>query len=225
MKKFIITESERNNIHKMYGLILEQNGGNLVPDIVYKAISDIESIYSYTDSDGTIKGGTYTGKEKESVCEKYIIDTIGLENWFKMDILLRAQIYSYMFQTDSKDGVRHNRWIAGLAQAIDNTINRGSILDKPIDNNDVQKAIQTIKNACKDGSINEVYDDYLKILDDQYSKTGSAHPDNYKNVWKYRPKALERLIIGNNKEDVFKDWGNQINQKIKESKQEIEINF
>jgi len=204
MKLIKLKESDLVNTIK--NILNEQSGGNLIPENGYKAISKIESAYSFTDpTTGKIKGGEYTGKEKEPYIRDYIDATIGTDNWFKMDELFRTQLYAYMYQTDS-NGPMRMWWIAGLAQAIDSKIDRASISKKPLSDPNVIEAIDLIKKACQDFSINKYYNSWLKVVDNQYSVTGSAHKDNYKNVWKNRPKAIARLMKGDNWETVKKEF-------------------
>jgi len=204
MKLIKLKESDLVNTIK--NILNEQSGGNLIPEKGYNAISKIESVYSFTDpSTGKITGGKYTGKEKESYIRNYVESTIGLDNWFKMDELFRTQLYAYMYQTDS-NGPMRMWWIAGLAQAIDSKIDRTSISKKPLGDANVTKAIDLIKKACQDFSINKYYNSWLRVVDTQYSLTGSAHKDNYKNVWKNRPRAIERLMKGENWETVKKEF-------------------
>ena len=187
-----------------------QSGGSMVPSIVYDAIKKIESIYSFMEN-GKIKGATYSGNDKESYFKKYVQDTIGLDNWFKITEKLRAQIYAYAFQSDSGDGGMFFRWVAGLANAIDPSINRLSVVKHKLDDENVKNAINVIIKACKDGSINSYYDNYLKVLDQQY-KSGDYN-DNYKYIWKYRPIAIDRFMKGENAEKIFVDWKKSFTQK------------
>jgi hypothetical protein len=105
------------------------------------------------------------------------------------------------------------KWIAGLANAIDGKIDRMSIVNKSLNDTNVQNAINIIKNACKNGSINSYYNNYLSILDQQYKS--ADYNNNYKYIWKYRPKAVERFMNGEYETDIFKDWDNSLNQTDK----------
>jgi hypothetical protein len=207
-KRFMISESEKNDIRKMYGLIKEQSGGGLVPQSVYDAIEKIESVYSYMDG-GEIKGATYSGNTIESEFSDYIKKTIGLDNWSKINEKLRGQIYAYAFQADSGKKGMAFRWIAGLANAIDSSIKRLDVVNKQLTDPNVQNAINVIKKACKDGSINSHYNDYLNILDQQY-KSGDYN-NNYKYIWKYRPTAIDRFMNGEDEKSIFQDWENSFN--------------
>ena len=210
----VIKIKELDLVNTIKNILTEQSGGNLIPENGYKAISKIESVYSYTDpTTGEIKGGKYTGKEKESYIRDYIDATIGTDNWFKMDELFRTQLYAYMYQTDS-NGPMRMWWIAGLAQAINPKIDRASISKKPLGDPNVDKAINLIKKACEDFSINKYYNSWLEVVDNQYSVTGSAHKDNYKNVWKNRPRAITRLMKGDDWETVKNEFnGDTVIQK------------
>jgi hypothetical protein len=218
--KIIISESQ------LQAIILEQNS-SLIPQKGYQAISRIEGKFSYMDGD-KVKGHLYTGKEMESSISSYIASTIGLDNWFKINDTFRTELYAYMFQTDSGNGVRHNRWIAGLAQAISPKINRGTILDKPINDPNVQTAINLIKTACGDGTINNYMNRWISVVDDQYSKTTSASSSNYEKIWKYRPTAIKRIMAGDEINKVLDDWsklnnGGTVEDKPLDHTQNIEI--
>jgi hypothetical protein len=218
MSKHIINELSRMKDIFGYkrGVVISEQavGGTLVPSSVYDAIKEIEARYSFMDN-GEINGATYSGNKIEGDFKKYIEKYIGLENWFKMNDKLRAQIYAYAFQSDSGEGgVYKNKWIAGLAQAIGN-YNRSKISNQnigtkekpkfmPVNDPKVQEAINIVKAACQDGTINSYYEKYLSVLDQQYKS--SDFYDNYKYIWKYRPKAVERLIAGEDKDIVFSDW-------------------
>jgi hypothetical protein len=49
------------------------------------------------------------------------------------------------------------------------------------------------------------------------SGTGSAHPDNYENVWKNRPRAIERLMNGEKWDLVKKEFNSAVISKPKKS--------
>lgn len=201
----------------------------IVNDMAYKAVEMIESSFSYTHPyTGRIVGANYDGRAKEAVMRKYIDETIGLSNWFKINDQLRGQIYQYMFQHDSgsdkvagNPDARRNWWISGLAQAIDPTIKRPSVNEKRLDNPAVRNAINIIVNAINDGTINGYYEAYKKVLDNQYSVTGSASKDDYKNIWRYRPIAFERLMNGDSWTEVKKDWLQSITGKQSTKKPEV----
>ena len=203
----IIKLKESDLVNAIKNILNEQSGGSMIPENGYQAISDIESVYSYTNpSTGKITGQSLTGKEQEGNIKNYVNSTIGLDNWFKINELFRTQLYAYMYQTDSGEGGMRMWWIAGLAQAINPKINRASISKKPLDNENVKQAIDLIKKACQDDTINSYYTKWLSVVDNQYSLTGSAHKDNYKNVWKNRPKAIERLMKGEDWNVVKKEF-------------------
>jgi hypothetical protein len=201
MKRFLITEEDKKSILSMYGLINEQTGG-IVPQLAIKAISEIEKKFSFMDS-GQIKGANYTGSEKLGVMSQYIKDTIGFDCWNKLSDVFKAQIYSYCFQADT-DSPYKMKFIAGLANAIDPNIDRSTIVRKPLNDPNVQKAIDTIKTNCN--NINSYYRNYVSIVDQQYKS--SDYNDNYKYIWKYRPTAIERIMNGDQIDKVLNDWSN-----------------
>ena len=206
--KVLITEQQLRTI------LNEQSSGGLIPPLGYKIIYDIEHAYSFTTRDGKISGWDYDGTEKESFIKKYLESTIGLDNWNKLNDLFKVQLYSYMYQHDSGDGGMRMWWVAGLAQAIDPKINRDDIKYKPLTNPNVVNAIKIIKEACEDGSINSYYKKWLSVVDEQMRGTGSDHKDNYKNVWKNRPRAIERLMNGESWDVVKKEF-NSTDKQVK----------
>jgi hypothetical protein len=152
-------------------------------------------------SNGKVTGHNYDGGSKVGVMSKYIHDTIGEKCWGNMSNKLKAQIYSFCFQSDT-DIPYKMKFIAGLANAIDSNINRGSIVNKPINDVNVKNAIDLIKSNCS--NINGFYDNYLKIIDAQYKSMDFN--DNYRFIWKYRPIAIDRIMGGEDINDVLNDW-------------------
>jgi hypothetical protein len=203
----ILTEIFR--IKQVMGLITEQSSSNLVTDDVYEAIKNIESEFSATDENGKIIGIAYNPRGKESNIKKAIEETIGLDDWGKMDSNLKGQIYSFMFQSDSGPRTRL-RWLAGLAQAIDPKINRTNIVDKPITDSNVQSAIKLIKDNIN--SIN--YNKYMTVVKDQYKNISSTINDdaNKLKIWGPRPEALDKLMSGESWPDVKAWWYNEIGE-------------
>jgi hypothetical protein len=208
MKKFIITEEEKKSIRGLYGLN-EQTTGFSIPPLIINAISKIEAKYSFMDVNGIdINGAKYTGSEKLGVMQKYVDDTIGLDCWDNMSDKLKAQIYSYCFQADTSVPYKM-KFIAGLANAIDSKISRGSIVKKGINDPNVQAAIKLIKDNCS--NINSYYDNYLKVIDEQYKS--SDYNNNYKYIWQYRPIAIDRIMGGTDIDVVLSDWDNFVKGK------------
>jgi hypothetical protein len=216
----IIKLKESDLVNAIKNILNEQSGGSMIPENGYKAISDIESVYSFTDpSTGKITGRSLTGKEQEGNIKNYVGNTIGLDNWFKINELFRTQLYAYMYQTDSGKGGMRMWWIAGLAQAINPKINRATISKKKLDDKNVKQAIDLIKEACQNNTINTYYTKWLSVVDNQYSVTGSAHKDNYENVWKNRPKAIERLMNGESWGLVKKEFNSKTTTKQQPTQQ------
>jgi ribosomal protein L24E len=230
----ILTEIYR--IKQVMGLITEQNDNSLVDEIVYDAIKNIESVFSFTDEKGNIiPRPKLTGKEKEQNIKKAIKDTIGLNYWFKIKPKLRGQIYSFMYQADSSENSLY-RWLAGLAQSIDPNIERKNIfadkvpkrdangkimvdkegkqimeilpLDKLTDDkkSNINKAIDTVKKAIDDDKIN--YASYLNIVKQQYDKLQGTLNDaqNRIKIWEPRPEALDKLMNNESWDVVVKPW-------------------
>lgn len=187
--------------------ITEQSGQSIVPPIAIKAISAIEGKYSYMDN-GKITGAKYSGNEKLSEMSDYIKGTIGFDCWKRMDDKFKSQIYSFCFQSDSKKPFKM-KFIAGLANAIDRSINRGNIVNKDINDPNVKSAIELIKKNCVD--INNFYDSYLDVLNQQYRSMD--YNNNYKYIWEYRPIAIDRIVGGEDIDVVLSDWGKSIGVK------------
>lgn len=210
-KKFIISESEISEIRKMYGLVNEQSSSFSIPQSAIKAISDIESVFSYM-SGGKIVGKKYSGDEMAGVMKEYVRDTIGFDCWNNMTDLMKSQIYSFCFQADTSSPYKM-KFIAGLANAIDPSISRGDIVGKPLKDPNVQNAINVIKNNCS--FIDNYYYDYMRVMDNQYSSMD--YNDNYKNIWKYRPTAITRLMNGESWDKVKDDWKLSLTGKVRAS--------
>lgn len=184
--------------------ITEQSGQSIVPPIAIKAISAIERKYSYMDN-GKITGAKYSGNEKLSEMSDYIKGTIGFDCWKRMDDKFKSQIYSFCFQSDSKKPFKM-KFIAGLANAIDRSINRGDIVNKDINDPNVKSAIELIRKNCVD--INNFYNSYLDVLNQQYRSMD--YNNNYKYIWEYRPIAIDRIVGGEDIDVVLSDWGKSI---------------
>ena len=197
-------QEQLTRIKEVMGLIAEQSQYKqiYIPQTVIDAISKIEAKYSFMQ-DGKIVGAYYDGSEMLDVMTKYVNDTIGVKCWNNMSDKLKAQIYSFCFQSDT-DKPYKMKFIAGLANAIDSNIKRGGIVNQKIDNPEVINAINLIKNNCS--NINSYYDNFLKSVDAQYKDTDFK--DNYKFIWKYRPTAIDRIMNGDNIDDVLQDWEN-----------------
>lgn len=186
-------------IKSVMGLISEQVDVT-VPKKAIEAISKIEGIYAYMDN-GKIYGSTYTGSEKLGVMGEYIKDTIGIDCWNNMSDKMKAQIYSFCFQADTSIPYKM-KFIAGLSNAIDSSINRSKIVGKPLTDPNVRNAINVIKSNCK--NINDFYYKYLKVIDNQYNSMD--YNDNYKYIWKYRPIAIDRIMNNEDINSVLSDW-------------------
>lgn len=205
-KIFISMNLQENilRIRDVMGLLSEQSGSFYIPKGAITAISLIESVYSFMNN-GQINGRRFNGSEMVGVMEQYVRDTIGFDCWNSMSDLMKAQIYSFCFQADTNIPYKM-KFIAGLANSIDPTIKRGEIVNKPLGDPMVQKAIKIIKSNC--GNINSFYDNYMSVMDAQYQSMD--YNDNYKNIWRYRPTAIARLMNGESWEKVKKDWGTSL---------------
>ena len=194
----------QENISRIKELMLEQSGSVIVPPLAISAIQAIESVYCFMRN-GKIMGGNYTGKEKLGIFSQYINDTIGGQCWGNMDDKFKGQIYSFCFQADSSSPYKL-KFVAGLAYAMDNSIDRGKIVNKTLNDVNVQNAIKLIKSNC--GNINSYYDKYLQVVDQQYKSMD--YDDNYSNIWKYRPKAIDQIMSGVDIKTALNNWKNSL---------------
>jgi hypothetical protein len=201
--KIVISEQQLKRI------ISEQSSQQLISDKGYNAILSFENTKGTPNGDNTgatsmnyIKGDE---RQKETNIRNHINVTIGLKRWFKIPDLFRTQIYSFMFNSDSKDKDLF-RWLSGLAQSIDNTINRGNITGKDINDPNVQNSINLINKTIDDGNINNYYNQYIKVLDNQYQSIMNSNTDTdakgnkivkpwfkaaYTYSWSVRPQEIE----------------------------------
>lgn len=205
MKKFILTEEEENNIRIMYGLLIEEKymekySGNLLDFCGYRAIEQFEETMG--NSKGESMGEDYFEGQVETY-EKLIRSNI--ENTITNDVFqkfpqkLKMQIWSFMFNsTDASNGTI--KWIAGLGQAMG--LNKNSdakteqeyrirVMDK--NSKEYKNVIESIKDFK--GSWDTVYNNYLKVLDQQYKSTAinNKKEGSYNNSWQYRPSKLNQF--------------------------------
>ena len=206
--KVLISEQQLRRI------ISEQSSQQLLSDRGYEAILWFENTMGTPKKDDST--GEYIGsksmkynkgdeRSKETIISDHIDKTIGLNRWFKIPDLFRTQIYSFMFNSDS-DNVDGFKWLSGLAQSIDETINRGTIFGKDINDPNVQNAINLINKTIDSGNINNYYKNYLFVLDKQYLSTSQSnfiningkkilnpfHVASYKYSWSVRPQEIEQ---------------------------------
>jgi hypothetical protein len=204
MKKMIISESDKNRILEMYGLISEQKymetySGTLLDFCGYRAIEKFEETMG--DPNGQSMGDNYFEKkvnDYESKISDNIQNTIGLSVFNRLPAKMKMQIWSFMFNgTDASTGTV--KWLAGLSQAI----NMSKFLDdkegqdyrikvSKQGSQDYNKAINEIINFK--GDWNNVYNNYLIVLDKQYKSTAENNNKNssYNNSWQYRPSNLSK---------------------------------
>jgi hypothetical protein len=202
-KKLIISESEVNEIRRMYGLVIEQKymkkyDGSLLNHCGYRAIERFE------ETSGSILGKSMGDDYFEKKFKVYddmissnIESTIGLNVFNSFPEKLKMQIWSWMFNsTDASDGTL--KWLAGLSQAM----NMGKFKDDSeaqsyrlkvskkgsVENSNAISEIINFK-----GSWDQVYNRYLNVLDKQYVSTAinNKAQGSYDNSWKFRPTALQ----------------------------------
>lgn len=214
-KKLIISESEVDEIRRMYGLLVEQQySDGMIPAKGYEIIEDIEGNMGKARKVNGVWKPTPTphnGDELETQIKNYITKYLPEKQWFKIDPLFRTQIYSFMFQAGSSSG-KEFRWIAGLAQAIDPSLDRSEIIN---DENKRDYAAKIINQSINSGKINNFYNNYLSVVDTQYKglkKTEGKKEDieefgkQYEIVWKNRPRIIEEMWNGATIEDIMKKY-------------------
>jgi hypothetical protein len=206
------TKIDENSKLTILGLLTEDDkqGGNLLDDKGYQAILDFENSLGKVEDDGTGKFKpvgmgykTIKNKPQEQIIKDHISNTIGLDNWFKISPLFRTQIYSFMFNSDSDQSGDKYRWLGGLAQSIDGTFDRSTVVKAPSDKAkpNTENAKKIVKDAISSGKINSYYGSYLSALDLQYQSVRDNNKSdqmdaNYDKLWSKRPKYLEQLYNG-----------------------------
>lgn len=189
----------------MYGLLIEQKyiqnyPGNLLNFCGYRAIEQFEETMG--DPNGQTMGQDYFEGEVqryEQMISSNIENTITNQVFQKFPPKLKMQIWSFMFNsTDASNGTI--KWIAGLGQAMGLNQNsdakneqeyRIRVMDKS--SKEYADAINSIKNFK--GSWDNVYNNYLKVLDQQYMSTANNNnkKGSYENSWKHRPTKLNQF--------------------------------
>ena len=173
-KRFIISESEKNDIRKMYKLIKEQNymkkySGSLLDFCGYRAIEEFEETMG--NPNGKSMGQNYFEQNVDSyenLIKSNIEDTISVSVFQTFPAKLKMQIWSFMFNsTDASNGTV--KWLAGLAQAMgliknsdakSNQEYRLRVMDE--NSKEYSDAINNIKNFK--GSWGTVYGNYLNVF-------------------------------------------------------------
>jgi len=214
-KKLIISESEVDEIRRMYGLLVEQQySDGMIPAKGYKIIEDIEGNMGKARKVNGVWKPTPTphnGDELETQIKNYITKYLPEKQWFKIDPLFRTQIYSFMFQAGSSSG-KEFRWIAGLSHAIDPSLDRSEIIN---DENKRDFAAKIINQTINSGKINNFYNNYLSVVDTQYKglkKTEGKKEDieefgkQYEIVWKNRPTIIEEMWNGATIKDIMNKY-------------------
>jgi len=152
-------------------------------------------------SDGKYKATTmevgdkkYDVHQKDNVIKNHIEKSIGLDTWYKIPPMFRMQIFSYMFNSDSYEDKKGDRfrWLAGLAQAV----NPNKFSDRQATMANPSEAIEYIKEL-DEKDFAKHYNDYLDVLHSQYASlstpNGNAYDDAAKELsWFKRPIDLEK---------------------------------
>lgn len=167
----------------------ETTKGRIVPDNNggYKAVS-MEDNKMKADN---IK---YNVHQKDNVIKNHIENAIGLDTWYKIPSKFRMQIFSYMFNSDSYDDKKGDRfrWIAGLAQSL----NPNKFGDRQATMANPKEAIEYIK-GLEEKDFTEHYKDYLDVLHSQYASLSTPNGKEYDDAakelsWFLRPGVLDK---------------------------------
>lgn len=204
-RRFIITESEKNDIRKMYGIVFEQKymesyPGTLLDFCGYRAIEQFEETMG--NPNGESMGDDYFEGEVDRY-EKLIVtnlnSNITVTIFQKFPPKLRMQIWSFMFNsTDASSGTV--KWLAGIGQAMGLNQNsdakseqeyRIRVMNK--NSKEYSDVINSITNYK--GSWDTVYNNYLNVLDQQYKSTAlnNKKEGSYENSWKFRPQKMNEF--------------------------------
>lgn len=200
-----ILNEELSKIKSMMGLLNEQSSGQLISDKGYQAILDFENTKGTPNRNLTGATSMQYKSSKvrslENIISKHIESTITLERWFKINDLFRTQIYSFMFNADS-DSTDHFKWLAGLAQSIDSSIDRTKIRNVLLTDPNVQNALELVNKTIDSGKINNYYSQYKRVLKEQYktitNSTQSAEWNEaaQKYSWSVRVDEIESHYNG-----------------------------
>jgi hypothetical protein len=204
-KKLIISESEVDEIRRMYGLVTEQKymkkyNGSLLNFCAYRAIERFEEIMG--GPTGASMGDDYFEKkfkDYDDMISSNIKSTIGLNVFNSFPEKLKMQIWSWMFNnTDASLGTV--KWLAGLSQSINldkfKTEKDGQEYRlKVADPNSLENNAAINQIISFNGSWDEVYNNYLYVLDKQYVSTAENNnkQGSYDKSWKFRPSKLDEF--------------------------------
>jgi hypothetical protein len=200
MKKFLITEEEKNRILGLYQIIKEDEikkcnkcsksySGSLDKCGFY-AVERFEE--NYGTASGTGMGDNYfelTYKVKDTLINSRLTKNIP-NAWSSMSPKTKMQIWSFMFNSDSESNNDHFRWLAVLYL----TANKNISVFKESDTLGIINKTNTTEwnNAIELVNKTSTWDNnkLLLMLDGQYS---TYNPEKYKATWSYRPKYLDKM--------------------------------
>jgi hypothetical protein len=201
----IIKLKESDLVNTIRNILNEQSGGSMLSNKGYEAILEFENTKGTPNA--KLTGATSMGygigqvRSLENIISKHIESTITLERWFKINDLFRTQIYSFMFNADS-DSTDHFKWLAGLAQSIDSSIDRTKIRNVPLTDPNVQNALELVNKTIDSGKINNYYSQYKRVLKEQYKTiTNSKRSAEWntaaqKYSWSVRVDEIESYYNG-----------------------------
>lgn len=190
----IKSDNSKTDIKSEKGLI-----DNRAYDAIYKfettkgrIVKDKNGKYIATSMESN--GRKYDVHQKDNVIKNHIENSIGLDTWYKIPQKFRMQIFSYMFNSDSYEDKKGDRfrWIAGLAQAL----NSDKFGDRQATMINPKEAIEYIKGLdIKD--FEKHYKDYLNVLHSQYASLSTPNGEAYDNAakelsWFQRPIDLDK---------------------------------
>lgn len=155
-------------------------------------------------------GGYNPGQDaQEGIIKERVKNVLGFDVWAKIPPVFRMQIYSFMYNADSKASGDLFRWIAGLSQAAKNETAqyRASVRANKIIRDDAVTYLKTLTTT----DFQKIYPNFLKVLDEMYQaiseaelKSAAAKTTNsekaaairlgscYTLTWKDRPSTIQK---------------------------------
>jgi hypothetical protein len=124
---------------------------------------------------------------QEQTIKERIKNVLGFDVWAKIPPVFRMQIYSFMYNADSKASGDLFRWIAGLLQAAKNETAqyRKSVRE----NKTIRDVEVSYLKTLTTTDFQKIYPTYLKVLDEMYKAISDAELQSVANKTKNSEKA------------------------------------
>jgi hypothetical protein len=124
---------------------------------------------------------------QEQTIKERIKNVLGFDVWAKIPPVFRMQIYSFMYNADSKASGDLFRWIAGLLQAAKNETAqyRKSVRE----NKTIRDVEVSYLKTLTTTDFQKIYPTYLKVLDEMYKAISDAELQSVVNKTKNSEKA------------------------------------